>query len=919
MSEHDPEEITFEELHPSLLNEENKALSKKVKEQEQILKNKEKERDDLVDRISILEEHLKAIKTEVNHTQVLVNAKNKDIEAENHFRQVAEREIGRLNTELKQYEKEFAEIQDKLDTVQNEIFRNNEKLDKFKLQMNFNQEELEQWTLAEKQKQEDFMAVERYQRKDEKKIKELTMLIEKLTRTVKEKRREYENEVTETQASQIELDKTAEDFQKLHKERQELVKQWEDAIEHMRRLDEQIRKAGEKFADKKSVIRDLQDDLFSYSKQLELILSKNKDWDAKIAKAQRQIEKSRTKYDALRDQITSLNDEIEVVKNTLTKASTDLSEQRGKNKNLLEQKARNEKKQKQLLKKKEEEENNLKEAKEKLGDLEAQSALIEKRLKEMNQQQKDIEKSLREAKDKQYKESEELYKVRQEQANFVANIGGTNAQNKNLKSKILQMDNEAYKQQELLYNIGFQIQNMERKVHRAQGNRTEEEKERLNSQIEGLQSDLDSIEQQHYILSTELKKVRGEVRKIRTEVAKHEKETESLRSQVNELSLENESHIKELAVLTKEKEEELVNHDVLKLSVTNRAKRLSNRAEELEGLENRKNQLELQLQEREQHIEAQKAILVAELKAAEQERRTVSVELSNRKVQIDKLKNKFEILLQRLQPQEGDKEVSQAEFLVQAIQKREELQRKGDMLDAEIQEKEKQEAAIRKTLKLFRERNANHLSNFRRVDPKDPNYQKKVALEARIKEINKKIALCRANHQRNQQLLAGSNQRLEEHEERLKNLESSTKALTLTMENTHNDLNKLQSSIQLKARQRQKFTNTLKDRGLNEEDDNKQTTQLKDVELTQRKYTLRQTMMMMSRLIDSQGEPSLANTFRNMSDQFGLSAYLDMTGSQGSSRQSSARSYRSGASSSRRYRQPSMMGTSTMELDAELA
>lgn len=30
MSEHDPEEITFEELHPALLNEENRQLSKKV-------------------------------------------------------------------------------------------------------------------------------------------------------------------------------------------------------------------------------------------------------------------------------------------------------------------------------------------------------------------------------------------------------------------------------------------------------------------------------------------------------------------------------------------------------------------------------------------------------------------------------------------------------------------------------------------------------------------------------------------------------------------------------------------------------------------------------------------------------------------------------------------------------------------------
>lgn len=68
-----------------------------------------------------------------------------------------------------------------MNDVQNQIFKGNEKMDDFKISMNFNQEELEQWALAAKQKEEDNLALEKYKRADDIKIKELNLEIEKLT------------------------------------------------------------------------------------------------------------------------------------------------------------------------------------------------------------------------------------------------------------------------------------------------------------------------------------------------------------------------------------------------------------------------------------------------------------------------------------------------------------------------------------------------------------------------------------------------------------------------------------------------------------------------------------------------------------------------------------------------------------------
>ena len=57
----------------------------------------------------------------------------------------------------------------------------NERIDQYKLNMNCNEEELERWALAAKQKEEDNLALEKYMRQDEVKIKEHNLEIEKLT------------------------------------------------------------------------------------------------------------------------------------------------------------------------------------------------------------------------------------------------------------------------------------------------------------------------------------------------------------------------------------------------------------------------------------------------------------------------------------------------------------------------------------------------------------------------------------------------------------------------------------------------------------------------------------------------------------------------------------------------------------------
>ena len=76
------------------------------------------------------------------------------------------------------------------------------------------------------QKELDNLIMEKYKRADEAKIKDLNLLIEKLTIEVSDCQRALNTEITETQAKQIELDKNAEEFKRHHDERHKLFLQW---------------------------------------------------------------------------------------------------------------------------------------------------------------------------------------------------------------------------------------------------------------------------------------------------------------------------------------------------------------------------------------------------------------------------------------------------------------------------------------------------------------------------------------------------------------------------------------------------------------------------------------------------------------------------------------------------------------------
>lgn len=89
----------------------------------------------------------------------------------------------------------------------------------------------------------------------------------------------------------------------------------------------------------------------------------------------------------------------------------------------------------------------------------------------------------------------------------------------------------------------------------------------------------------------------------------------------------------------------MVDHDKMKLEIKKLKDTVNVEADRVFGLDNRKYQLEMSMEEREKEIKVHKDILTSEFKSAEEERHKVAVELQQRKNKVKNLRIKYEGLV----------------------------------------------------------------------------------------------------------------------------------------------------------------------------------------------------------------------------------------------------------------------------------
>ena len=236
-----------DDVLPSFADDECNAINEEIRLLEKRRDNIEKKTKDHVERVEIMSDHLRKVQQEIDYTNDLVAAKKQEIKSEKHILSISARNKDHYVREANQIGDAIMIERTRFKSLQGGISNVNFEMNSFKQAMNWNQEELEKWSSEATKREDDNIVLEKYTRADEAKIKELTLAIERLSKSLVKKNAQLDNEMTNTQSYQLEVKRSVDIFKGQHEERQRLVKQWQSTIENMRLRDKEINTVSMKF------------------------------------------------------------------------------------------------------------------------------------------------------------------------------------------------------------------------------------------------------------------------------------------------------------------------------------------------------------------------------------------------------------------------------------------------------------------------------------------------------------------------------------------------------------------------------------------------------------------------------------------------------------------------------------------------
>ncbi|KNE64716.1 hypothetical protein AMAG_10067 [Allomyces macrogynus ATCC 38327] len=726
--------LRFEEYGalPPFANESNKKLNQQVREKEARLAAVTSELDDHNARADALLVHMKNLKNQLSQVQHLAEARNREIETEEHLKAVADREVGRLTSDMMRMEKEGTAVAEQSTSAQNAIYRVSEQVAKIKAQLKSEEKELDDWLKVQQEKDEDNLILLKYAKEDDQRVKDLALHLEKLMNEVNKKRATLSQAVTESSVAQLEMERMADEFRQLHAERQDLLRQWEAAIGNVRKRDQQIGATQERYQQLKLDVQGKQQVINEKQEFLNKQIAIKDDTERSIQSMDRLVAKLKGDQVEASQLLIAFQDELEAHRTHLSRTSNDVTAKRAEVKGLQNERQR---KNDQVAAEHQRIQNlqaKLKHVQHMTGTKAERAAELQEYLRQDEQHGKELDKKIKMLKEQGFRYNQELFRLRQDEKTLTAEISGAQVAVRNLTSKITKLDQESIEQRTLIYNQEYTLQQLQRKVKRAQGDRTDEEKEVLTKKMAELTASLEQVTANQQLLSTQLKRSQDDLRHAKRRLEVLTKEKAAVSEQIDDLNLYSTSAAHQLAAKVREKEEIMVEESILRLEVKKLRGFLHARADEVLTLESRRVQLHLALEERTREIELHKSMLKAQLRAAEDERYSACAELRDKTAQVDRLRTRYEVLMAQIAGPEEEEERSQAYYIIRAAQEREALQRQGDALDTKIQKAEREIKAMENTLRLLNHRNDNFKTHLNQAGVSPQDLEHRAHLQAQL-------------------------------------------------------------------------------------------------------------------------------------------------------------------------------------------
>ncbi len=245
--------------------------------------------------------------------------------------------------------------------------------------------------------------------------------------------------------------------------------------------------------------------------------------------------------------------------------------------------------------------------------------------------------------DSHFKVIQELAALKRKEKNYEAELNGCEATLKNLENRINKLDHDSLKQAEVIYTQDFNLQSLERRVNRLQGEKNNDEQVELELRIQDLKRAKAEKKDQFDMLMGQYKRVEDETRKSKRGIEELNKNKAYIDSKIAELTLHIDTAQRLLDKIVVGKSDLMVNENLKKLELKKLRTALDKEADQVLALNNEQIKLETGMKERHSEIGIHQDLLKAQLRSWNEELMTVSGELKERMSKVDKLKKRFGI------------------------------------------------------------------------------------------------------------------------------------------------------------------------------------------------------------------------------------------------------------------------------------
>ncbi len=369
---------------------------------------------------------------------------------------------------------------------------------------------------------------------------------------------------------------------------------------------------------------------------------------------------------------------------------------------------------------------------------------IVKSLANRERELQQAEKSISILKNTLYKDSKRLADLQKHERDLISEIRGIMANIKNYTSKVNELDNRYTRQQELLSNANFQLEQMEKKVACGLGERSNEEQQQLQLQINSLEVTLESETKKKLVLSQQKRKLLVELRACEKKYELSESKYNETMKMIDGIDMQIFACGQKLKETIAAKEEAMVLHDVTVLDVRRLRDSLLNLLQAVYSLKDQASKSSTSMQEKKEEIIKLNERKISQLRKSKDDRHKSAVELGKVKAGLEKIMAKYSIISSaNARKGEGEGYESPELKLILAAQRREELQREGNKLDATIQQKENEIRTMKQTLTQLRGVNNNLRSLFSRADVNGVKFQELKELEKKTQSTDESLFRAR--------------------------------------------------------------------------------------------------------------------------------------------------------------------------------